>query len=74
MPVHRLTYDLHPDGSVHSWLLAGLQSIPVCELGRFTSEHLKLWITHRDFEWTRPHDRLHTWEDISPHFFGKEVS
>jgi len=50
MSVYYLTYDLHKEGYIHNWLLAGPQAIPVPEMDRFAGEDFKLQIARHYYE------------------------
>jgi len=50
MSVYYLTYELHPEGYIQHWLLAGPQAIPVPELDRFAGEEFQLQIARHYYE------------------------
>lgn len=50
MPVYYLPYDLHEEGYIDNWLLAGPQALPVPDLERFGHEDFKLQIARHYYQ------------------------
>jgi hypothetical protein len=50
MSVYYITYDLHKEGYIHNWLLAGPQAIPVPDLDRFGEEDFQLQVARQYYE------------------------